>query len=335
MRAQMRKAPQQLQSHSNSPSPTPGSVAGSTALGGQPQRPPVARMYLKTKVFRMTNEFPASRGMSQQVSQQVSQQRDALQPTPTGRRTSSTSTATINRVPYSRDTARADALPSVTREQGTDPAPRRPSVTRRDLPQSTSVRSPPLKEDVLSSSSEESDSSESDEDRITSRFPRWRNLYSAHQSRASIRDDEQDDEEDVPAFLPLPRHEQISREGPTERATQELSGTLRLDAERRPAGWHPTERQTRFLSTGAESGTSSTGMSSASSTGVNNPAARERQNPQRYPYNGEGTAEQPRSSPRNRRINGSDGTPSMGSSFSDLDGEFRFQFHLETPAKTL
>lgn len=44
-RAQMRKAPQQLQIHSNSPSPAPGSVAGSTALGGQPQRPPVAGMY--------------------------------------------------------------------------------------------------------------------------------------------------------------------------------------------------------------------------------------------------------------------------------------------------
>lgn len=329
MRAQMRKAPQQLQSHSNSPSPTPGSVAGSTALGGQPQRPPVARMYLKTKALRITNQFLASRAMSQQVSQQVFQQRDALQPTLTGRRTSSTSTATINRVPYSRDIARADALPSVSREQGTDPAPRRPSVTRRDQPQGTSVRSPPLKEDVLSSSSEESDSSESDEERITSRFPRWRNLYSAHQSRASIRDDEQDDEEEVPAFLPLPRHEQISRERPAERATQELSGTLRLDAERRPAGWHPTERQNRFLSTGAESGTSSTGMSSASSTGVNNPATRERQNLQRYPYNADANAEQPRQSPQTRRINGSDGTPSMGSSFSDLDDTSVTQSALE------
>ncbi|CAI7590626.1 unnamed protein product [Penicillium manginii] len=306
-RAQMRKAPQQLQSHSNSPSPAPGSVAGSTALGGQTQRPLVA----------------GSRGMFRQVSQQ----REAVQPAPTGRRTSSTSIATINRV---RDTSRTDTPTTEGREQGAGSSARRPSVPRRDQPQSTSfMRSPPLQEEDLSSSSEESDSEEETSPR---RFPRWRNFgkYSTHQSRAGIRDDE-DDDDDAPAFLPMPRHEQLSREVPTERVSQELSGTLRLDADRASAAWRPTERRPGFLPTGAESNTSSAGMSSASSNGPNHPVrGDERRVPLRSSHGSGRATEQARASPRGRGgVNGSDGTPSMGSSFSDLDDTSVTQSALE------
>ncbi|KAJ5397061.1 hypothetical protein N7509_005174 [Penicillium cosmopolitanum] len=306
-RAQMRKAPQQLQIHSNSPSPAPGSVAGSTALGGQPQRPPVA----------------GSRGMFRQVSQQ----REALQPAPTDRRLSSTSTTTINRV---RDTSRTDTPITDGREQGVGSSTRRPSVPRREQPQSTSfMRSPPLKEEDLSSSSEESDSEEETSPR---RFPRWRNFgkYSEHQSRAGIRDDE-DDDDDAPAFLPMPRHEQLPREHPSERVSQELSGTLRLDADQASAVWPPTQRRPVFLPTDAESSASSTGMSSASSTGPNHPArGDDRRAPLRSPRSGGRATEQSRASPRSKGgVNGSDGTPSMGSSFSDLDDTSVTQSALE------
>lgn len=250
---------------------------------------------------------------------QVSQQREALQPAPTDRRLSSTSTTTINRV---RDTSRTDTPITDGREQGVGSSTRRPSVPRREQPQSTSfMRSPPLKEEDLSSSSEESDSEEETSPR---RFPRWRNFgkYSEHQSRAGIRDDE-DDDDDAPAFLPMPRHEQLPREHPSERVSQELSGTLRLDADQASAVWPPTQRRPVFLPTDAESSASSTGMSSASSTGPNHPArGDDRRAPLRSPRSGGRATEQSRASPRSKGgVNGSDGTPSMGSSFSDLDGK--------------
>lgn len=251
---------------------------------------------------------------------QVSQQREAIPSAPTDRRTSSTSITTINRV---RDTSRTDTPTAEGREPGAGTSTRRPSVPRRDQPQSTSfMRSPPLKEEDLSSSSEETDSEEETSPRG---FPRWRNFgkYSAHQSRAGIRDDE-DDDDDAPAFLPMPRHEQLSRERPSDRVSQELSGTLRLDAERASTAWRPTERRPGFVPTGVESSASSTGMSSASSTGPNHPPrGDERRVPLRSPRGAGRATDQPRASPRSRGgVNGSDGTPSMGSSFSDLDGKF-------------
>ncbi|OQE29533.1 hypothetical protein PENSTE_c002G01536 [Penicillium steckii] len=311
-RAQMRKAPQHLQLHSNSSSPAPGSVVGSTALGGQPQRPPVA----------------GSRGMFRQVSQQ----RDGPHPAPTGRRASSTSTTTISRVPDSRDPSRIDTPMTEGREQATEATARRPSVARRDQPQSTSfMRSPPLEEEDLSSSSEESDSERETSPR---RFPRWRNFgkYSTHRSRHGIRNDEDDDEEDdAPAFLPMTHHEETSRENPIERASEELSGTLRLQAERATAAWRPSERRAGFPSTGVDSATSSTGMSSASSAGPSQPAkAGNRQTLLRSPHGAvTGVTGQTRASPRRSGVSGSEGTPSMGSSFSDLDDTSVTQSALE------
>lgn len=253
---------------------------------------------------------------------QVSQQREGFQPAPTGRRTSSTSITTINRVQNSREVARTDTPTAEGREQGLETTARRPSVARRDQPPTTSfMRSPPLKEEDLSSSSEESESEDEDET-SSRRHPPWLNYgkYSTHRSRAGIRDDE-DDEDEAPAFLPMPR-EPISRGHPTERATPELSGTLRLDAERATAAWRPSERRVGFIPTGAESGTSSTGMSSASSTGANHPTGGDERRVSARSSRTGGPAEQSRSSPRKSGVNGSDGTPSMGSSFSDLDGEF-------------
>ena len=210
------------------------------------------------------------------------------------------------------------------REQATEATARRLSVARRDQPQSTSfMRSPPLEEEDLSSSSEESDSERETSPR---RFPRWRNFgkYSTHRSRHGIRNDEDDDEEDdAPAFLPMTHHEETSRENPIERASEELSGTLRLQAERATAAWRPSERRAGFPSTGVESATSSTGMSSASSAGPSQPAkAGNRQTLLRSPHGAvTGVTGQTRASPRRSGVSGSEGTPSMGSSFSDLDGK--------------
>ncbi|KAJ5111051.1 hypothetical protein N7532_001586 [Penicillium argentinense] len=298
-RAQMRM-PLQPQSQSNSSSPAPGSVAGSTALGSQHQRPPTAG--------------------SRPMFRQGSQQKDTPQPSAPGRRTSSTSTTTINRAQHPRDTLRTDTPTAEGREQAPETTTRRTSFARRDQPPGASfVRSPPLKEEDLSPSSS-SDGADSEDESSPRRFPRWRNFgkYSTHRSRPGLRDDE-DDEDEAPAFPPLSSHmDQGTTKRPVEHLSQELSGTLRLDAERATAAWRPTERRGGFMPADIESGTSSTGMSSASSAAPSNTAqSEERRVSGRITRS---AADQSRASPQKSGVNGSSGTPSMGSSFSDLDG---------------
>jgi hypothetical protein len=234
---------------------------------------------------------------------------------PSGRRTSSTSTATVNQARHSRDSSRNET-PTEGREQRWENFVRRPSVTRREQPQATSfMRSPTLEEEDLSTSSTDSDS----EAESTRRVPRFRKFgkYSTH--RLGLQDDADEDEDDTPAFLPLSRE---NDQTPRDRPGEELSATLRLDAERAAAARRRmANRAGHRHPVATESSTSS--MSSGAPVSLTNSDIRRLGQPASAlsPHR---AGEAPRQSPRKSTTSGreaSDGTPSMGSSFSDLDGE--------------
>ncbi|KAJ5336763.1 hypothetical protein MYU51_005893 [Penicillium brevicompactum] len=294
VRAQMRKVGT---TQSTSPSPVPGSVSGSTALGGQPSRETI---------------IPGPRAPSRQVSQQQDTPQRAFEPRPT----SVASTAPANQTRGPRPPSRTE-IPTADSESRWDSFGRRQSTVRREqVPASTTSRSPAFEDEPLSSSmSEESESDEED----TRRGPRFKRFGKASVHRSGLRDDEDDDEDDTPAFLPLIRESQHSHQ---QRTGQELSATLRLDAERatqRRRG--PDPRATHRVPV-SESSTSS--MSSAGPVGL--PPGETRRTGNRAPISGPQRALGPRQNSRRSNASGretSDGTPSMGSSFSDLDGMSR------------
>ncbi|KAJ5632814.1 hypothetical protein N7490_009153 [Penicillium lividum] len=297
VRAQMRRFDPTAQS--NPPSPVPGSVSGSAALAGTPMK-----------------DVPiiGPRGPVRQVSRQ----KETLQRANSGngRRTSSTSITTINQIRGSRDPSRTDTPTAEGNEQRWDSYGRRPSANRRETQVTSFLRSPPLEEEDLSSSPQESDS-EDESNLPTQRFRRF-GQYSMHQ--ASLRDDDDDDDEDdTPAFLPIHRE---SEQGPRDRPSQELSATLRLDAERAAIA-----RRRIANRSGARMPVASESSASSMSSGA--PVVVQGQAPTLGPQR---AGEPSRLSPRKSHTSGretSDGTPSMGSSFSDLDDASVTQSALE------
>ena len=228
----------------------------------------------------------------------------------TGRRGSSTSTTTVNQFRHSRDTSRNDTPTAEGREHRWENYVRRPSITKRDNPPAASfLRSPPLEEEDLSSS-EASDS----EEESSRRGPMFRRFGKFSTQRAGLRDDE-DDEDDTPAFLPIARG---AEPAPRDRPGEGLSATLRLEAEHAATRRRIADRSGSRRATITESSTSSISSGAPASQTQGDSGRIGTLSPHRA-----GTA--PRQSPRKSTASGreaSDGTPSMGSSFSDLDGEF-------------
>ncbi|OQD77034.1 hypothetical protein PENDEC_c003G03600 [Penicillium decumbens] len=293
VRAQMRKVPT---AQSNSPSPAPGSVSGSTAFAGQSQK---------------GNAMIGPRAPSRQVSQQ----KDIPQRGPTHRRTSSTSITTVNQFRHSRDTSRHDTPTAEGKEQRWENYVRRPSVTKRDNPPADSIlRSPPLEEENLSSS-EESDSEEDS----TRRRPRFGRFGKFSTQRAGLRDDE-DDEDGTPAFLPMARDAETA---PRDRPGEELGATLRLDAERVAAAQRRMAGRSESRRTESSTSSISSGVPVSQTQGDSGRIG---------PLSPHRAGTLPRQSPRKSIASGrenSDGTPSMGSSFSDLDDASVTQSALE------
>lgn len=193
---------------------------------------------------------------------------------------------------------------------------RHPSVPRREqAPAASLLRSPPLEEEDLSSSSPEETDSEDEE--LNRRAPRFKRFGKFSTQRPGLRDDDDDDDDDTPAFLPLSRE---SEQPPRDRSGQELSATLRLNEERSNARRRPAERSGPRMPVAPESS-----ASSASSSALVNLAPGEERRMNQVPgaLHPQQTGEVPRLSPRKSASGreASDGTPSMGSSFSDLDGE--------------
>lgn len=192
-------------------------------------------------------------------------------------------------------------------------------MTRREQAAAAALlrTSPTVEEEesVLSSSSEES---ESEDDVPGRRFKRF-GKFSTH--RPGLRDDE-DEEDESPAFLPLSREtEQPSREN----ERYDLNATLRLDTE------HPGVQRQRTaehvpLSKQATAASSTTTSSASSGfVGIPQTEVTRRTSQAPGPMSPQRAAEPSHLSPRRRAANGrevSDDTPSMGSSFSDLDGTY-------------
>lgn len=180
--------------------------------------------------------------------------------------------------------------------------------------------SPSNKSDRPSSSTSSSSSSDSDSAKTTSKsqaFQRRPHFSSARVPSHQPEDGEADSDEDEesPAFLPFPN----PASPPT---IQDPSATLRIGTPTYPTQTpaatlspNPQRSQTAHSSTSS----ASSAAAAVSSTQADGPPA------QRPPgaLSPRRAAELSALSPRRRALarEGSDGTPSMGSSFSDLDGK--------------
>ena len=185
---------------------------------------------------------------------------------------------------------------------------------KRERAQAQPTESPPPEDEYSSELS--SSSSDSESDAPNRRGPGVRRFGKFSVQKPSTVVDE--DEDESPAFLPLDTKDQ----GRHRSSTEDPSATLRVDTGRPHSQRHrPSEAGATKAHAVTESSTSST----SSGVAVNPP----RDDKDKSIRTGRGTlsphraAELARRSPR-RRGNGkegSDGTPSMGSSFSDLDGK--------------
>jgi hypothetical protein len=157
------------------------------------------------------------------------------------------------------------------------------------------------------------DGDDDDDDMLTSRrLPGVRRFgkYSMH--KPSLRDDLDDDDDDSPAFLPLPRDNEVG--------VQHMNSTLRQQnnipetSRRQMTGYTPSHRRELV----------SLDSSASSGVAIGSPRA----GPQRptEPLSPRRVANLSRQNSRQQGSanQSSEETPSMGSSFSDLDGIFPF-----------
>ncbi|KAL4743515.1 hypothetical protein BDV11DRAFT_111231 [Aspergillus similis] len=292
VRAQMRKVPT---ADSNAVSPAQGSIYASTALG-QPAK---------------TGQSNSSRAPSRLASQ-PKEAPPVRAPIP--RRNSSGNT-----VQQIKAQASHPGTPTLgTKEPRRESHGRQPSTNRREqAPVSVAdQRSPTLEEEELTSSLSESNSDD-ESDTIAGRkglgFKRF-GRFSTH--RPDLRDDD-DDDDDSPAFLPLSRGRESASHGTS---GHDLSTTLRMEQE----GLSAVQRRVTEPPPSLRKSVTTESSESSVSSGV----------PVAHPHNQRGnqinhpsprrTADVNHMSPRRSTTSGrdiSDGTPSMGSSFSDLDGD--------------
>ncbi|KAE8410585.1 hypothetical protein BDV36DRAFT_302610 [Aspergillus pseudocaelatus] len=303
VRWQMRKVGT---TQSSSPSPAPGSISGSTALGGQSAK--------------------GGPGAAPRVPSRLSShQKDTLpQRGPPPRRTSSATT--VNQIKISRESPRTET-PVELKDPRWESVNRRSSASKRDhapVPSAPVHKSPVLQEEDFSSSSASSSSSDEDDGLASRRGLRFRRFGKFSTHRPGLRDDEEDEDES-PAFLPLSRAQPEAARDPS---AQDLNATLRLQGEDHAGARRRTSEQSPIprASVTTESSTSST------SSGA----------PVTVPRRGVNSIPSPLSSSRRRELahlspqrlnasgrDASDGTPSMGSSYSDLDDASVTQSALE------
>ncbi|KAH0543796.1 hypothetical protein FGG08_001979 [Glutinoglossum americanum] len=218
-----------------------------------------------------------------------------------------------------------------------DPEPPQSAPQQEPLP----AKSPSAGTTETSEASSSSDSDSDDPPMILkSQILRTPRFSSKGKARADpYADDEDDDDEDSPAFLPFSQPSGDSRHSTGSRS-QDPGATLRVGlqdpngllAARRPArkalfveSRHVQEKQSQTEDSSVTSSASSQAVSAAGGEGPStNNTHPGMLSPRR-------TAELAGKSPRRRTAGreGSDGTPSMGSSFSDLDDSSVTQSALE------
>ncbi|KAL4897538.1 hypothetical protein BDV59DRAFT_45970 [Aspergillus ambiguus] len=301
VRAQMRKVGT---TQSNSPSPAPGSISGSAALGPPGKGAPSTGSRAPTRLASHQETLP--------------------QPGPVPRRTSSTTT--VNQVKSSGDAHPAESQAPETKDQRRSYG-RRPSTGKwEQAPAPQLHKSPTLEEEDLTSSSSESES-DIEEATASRRGLRFRHFGKFSTHRQGLRDDEEEDDDESPAFLPV-SHE--PNQAPRENAGQDLNATLRIEPEgssapRRRVEQNPLQRKSITTESSASS------VSSGAPAALPSIEARRRVHQATGAFSPRRAADLARLSPRRSVASGRDAsdTPSMGSSFSDLDDASVTQSALE------
>ncbi|EED13714.1 multidomain presynaptic cytomatrix related protein [Talaromyces stipitatus ATCC 10500] len=312
VRAQMLKVGN---THSQSPSPAPGntlgSVSGSGALGGQAMR------RAGSGVSRTPSRLSAVQKESQ--PSRVESSCTAVKAKAPSVRTNSANTVTQTQI-----TSETIEKPVATR-----PTPLAGRLSRRERPSLAVLQHPPQTTQVVDDSPPLSPASDTDSDLVdddnddegdvvtSRRFPGVRRFgkYSMH--KPSLRDDLDDDDDDSPAFLPLPRE--------NEAGAQHMNSTLRQQSNvpetsrRQMTSYTPSHRRELV----------SLDSSASSGVAIGSP----RVGPQRptEPFSPRRVANLSRQSSRQpgSANQSSEETPSMGSSFSDLDDASVTQSALE------
>ncbi|KAL5334808.1 hypothetical protein BJX70DRAFT_377018 [Aspergillus crustosus] len=303
VRAQMRKVGT---THSNTASPAPGSIYASTALG-QPAK---------------TGQSTSTRAPSRLASQSKETAPPLRAPIP--RRTSSGNT--VQQIKGTKNALHPETPTQDIKEPKRESHARQPSASKREqgLVGAAVQRSPALDEKELSSSSSESNS-DGEFEGVTRRkglgFKRF-GRFSTH--RPGLRDDD-DDGDESPAFLPLTRG---LGSVPHETSGHDLSATLRMEQE----GISVSQRQTMEAPQGLGKSVNTESSASSVSSGVPVIHSHRQKRSSAHHPSPRRAADLTHTSPRRSNTSGrdiSDGTPSMGSSFSDLDDTSVTQSMLE------
>lgn len=216
--------------------------------------------------------------------------------------------------------SRNETPPADTKDTKWEGYGRRPSINRKEQAvQALLQKSPTLEEEDLSSSESESES-DSDGDVMLSRTgPRFKRFGKLSTHRPGLRDDEEDEDES-PAFLPLAREKEEARREPS---GQDLNATLRLEAEHAAAQRRRLSEQESIAKKPITADSSTSSVSSGPNVRLRQGDSRRVLHQSGGAFGPQKTAEPARSSPRRSIASGKDSSdaPSMGSSFSDLDGK--------------
>jgi hypothetical protein len=244
-------------------------------------------------------------------------------------RTSSTNTVTqakVAREPSPREATSAAAKERESSGRGAVPARReRPSLAILQKQPKVDEESPPL------SSSDESESeseSESDDDIPSRRIPGVRRFGKFSVHKAGLRGgEEEDDDDESPAFLPLSREAPVSMR---ETQGRDLSATLRLEADATDAQRRRTVEHVPLSKGSVQSASLNSSASSGVAVGRSQTGMQQRTDRPSGQLSSRGPGGIAQSSPRGRASGkeSSEETPSMGSSFSDLDGRYHWKFLL-------
>ncbi|KAH8690567.1 hypothetical protein BGW36DRAFT_388978 [Talaromyces proteolyticus] len=294
VRAQMRK----VGNTQSSPSPALGSVSGSDALGGQAMR----------RAGSGGSRVPSRLSALQKEIQPM--RPESSSSTTTKDKSSSVRTSSSNTVMQTQIT------PEQPIEYPVGPSTRRPASTRERPTLTVFQKAPEVEEESQSPplSSDESDSeSDSDDDAPSRRMPGVRRFGNFSVHKPGLRDDDGDDEDESPAFLPLSHG--------TPSATQHMTSTLRqesraFEGQRRQLTGHSPSHRRELASLDSSASSGAAGGSPQRPSAPLSP--RRVANLSRQDSTRAGSANQ-----------SSEETPSMGSSFSDLDDASVTQSALE------
>jgi hypothetical protein len=245
-------------------------------------------------------------------------------------RTNSTNTITQNTP--AREPSPRPTFTTTTTNDREPPSSRAAAVDSRRPSLAVLQKSPRDKHEspAASESSSDESSGESEDEVRTRRMPGARRFGRFSTHKPGLRDDEDDeDDDDSPAFLPFSRD--TGRNTRETAAGRDMSATLRLDqVSETQSRRKPTDRGPNFRRHAAVVSLDSS-ASSGGAVGSPPPGPPRRDHRTPVPPSQQRAAGVSQASPR-RSASGkesSEETPSMGSSFSDLDGEFSISLQLE------